>query len=162
LVTGASGFVGQPLVRALVDAGYAVRAATRRPVPFPGAVETTIVPDFSDPVNWDPILRDIDIVIHAAAHVHLGRSHDQRDLGNRINFMATHDLASAAARARVERFVFISSVRAQVGASSKVVITEENCPQPTNNYGRSKLAAELAIRAAGVPYTILRPVVVYG
>jgi nucleoside-diphosphate-sugar epimerase len=162
LVTGASGFIGQPLVRALARAGYTVRAAMRRPMPFPNAVDVAIMPDFSNPVNWDPVLRDIEIVIHAAGHVHLGRPNYKYDLGNRINFMATHDLARAAARAGIEHFLFLSSVRAQSGASSTTIIREQDEPHPTNNYGRTKLAAELAVQAAGVPFTILRPVVVYG
>jgi nucleoside-diphosphate-sugar epimerase len=53
-------------------------------------------------------------------------------------------------------------VRAQVGPSAKSPVTEAGNPRPTNDYGRSKLAAELAVRAAGGPFTILRPVVVYG
>ena len=97
LVTGASGFIGQPLVRALVRAGYAVRAAMRRPVPFPDAVDVVIVPDFRDPFSWDAILREIDVVIHAAGHVHVDH-YDKDDLGNRINFMTTHDVTRAAIR----------------------------------------------------------------
>ena len=70
LVTGASGFVGQPLVRALVRAGYAVRAASRRPVSFANSVDVVTVPDFNDPVDWEPILRGMDIVVHLAGHAH--------------------------------------------------------------------------------------------
>ena len=62
----------------------------------------------------------------------------------------------------IERFVYISSVRAQVGASAVQAVREQDEPRPTNQYGRSKLAAEQAIRMSGVPFTIFRPVVVYG
>ena len=41
-------------------------------------------------------------------------------------------------------------------------VREQDEPRPTNQYGRSKLAAEQAIRASGVPFTIFRPVVIYG
>ena len=41
-------------------------------------------------------------------------------------------------------------------------LTERDEPAPTDAYGRSKLAAEAAVRAAGVPFTILRPVLLYG
>jgi len=162
LVTGASGFIGQSLVRALVRAGYAVRAATRRPVPFPNAVDVAIVPDFRNPINWDTILRGIDIVIHAAGYAHVDRPSEAHDLFNAINVMTTQELSRAAAHAGIERFLFISSVRAQTGASAAGVIREQDEVRPTDNYGRSKLAAELALRTAGVPFTILRPVVVYG
>jgi UDP-glucose 4-epimerase len=58
--------------------------------------------------------------------------------------------------------VFISSIRAQSGPSSADILRETDAPQPTDAYGRSKLAAEDAVRAAGVPFTILRPVLIYG
>jgi len=41
-------------------------------------------------------------------------------------------------------------------------LTERDAPAPTDAYGRSKLAAEAAVRASGVPFTILRPVALYG
>jgi len=53
-------------------------------------------------------------------------------------------------------------VRAQVGAFAVQAIHEQDEPRPTNQYGRSKLAAEQAVQAAGVPFTIFRPVVIYG
>jgi len=58
LITGASGFVGQPLVHALVRSGYEVRAATRRPSSFPSSVDVAIVPDFTSQIDWEPILRE--------------------------------------------------------------------------------------------------------
>jgi nucleoside-diphosphate-sugar epimerase len=51
LVTGASGFVGRPLVSALLRAGYAVRAVLRRQISFQGSVETVIVPDLKYPID---------------------------------------------------------------------------------------------------------------
>jgi len=161
LVTGASGFVGQPLVHALVRFGYAVRAATRRPVSFPNSVDVVIVPDFTNPIDWEPVLRGIDIIIHVAGHAHADASENYA-IFDRVNSVTTRELAHAAARASVERFLYISSVRAQTGSSANGIVTEQDQARPTDSYGRSKLAAELAVRAAGVPFTILRPVVIYG
>jgi UDP-glucose 4-epimerase len=56
----------------------------------------------------------------------------------------------------------VSSIRAQTGPSANHVLTEDDPPLPTDPYGRSKLAAEAFVRGYGVPYTILRPVVIYG
>jgi UDP-glucose 4-epimerase len=56
----------------------------------------------------------------------------------------------------------MSSVRAQAGAAADTPLSEADAPSPTDAYGRSKLAGEDAVRAAGVPYTVLRPVLVYG
>jgi UDP-glucose 4-epimerase len=107
-------------------------------------------------------LEGVDLVIHTAGYAHADRAGDMLDLNNRINFIATRELAHASAHAGVERFVFLSSVRAQCGASATEVIREQQEPRPTDPYGRSKLAAEEAVKTAGVPFTILRPVVVYG
>ncbi len=58
--------------------------------------------------------------------------------------------------------MFVSSIRAQTGPSADHVVSERDTPRPTDAYGRSKLAAERAVAASGVPFTILRPVLVYG
>ena len=68
LVTGASGFIGRPLVAALLRAGYAVRAVTRRQISFPDLVEVANVPDFIDPIDWNPILRGVDFIVHLAGY----------------------------------------------------------------------------------------------
>ena len=162
LVTGASGFIGRQLVPALLRAGYTVRAATRRQVSFPNSVEVAIVPDFLNPVDWNPILQGVDIIVHLAGLVHSKIPESAYSEFDQVNWMATQRLANAAKEVGIERFVYISSVRAQVGASAVQIIREQDVAVPTNQYGRSKLVAEQAIRAADVPFTIFRPVVIYG
>src|SRR5450631_3406491 len=162
LVTGASGFIGRPLVAALLRAGYAVRAVTRRQVAFPDSVEVANVPDFMDPIDWNPILRDVDFIVHLAGMAHSRIADTTYSEFDQINWIATQRLAQAAKEAGIDRFIYISSVRAQVGASTVQAIHEQDEPRPTNQYGRSKLAAEQAVQAAGVPFTIFRPVVIYG
>jgi nucleoside-diphosphate-sugar epimerase len=162
LVTGASGFIGRPLVAALLRAGYAVRTATRRRVSFPDSVEVAIILDLKNLVDWNPILRGVDIIVHLAGLAHVKIPDTPYSEFDQINRIGTQRLAQAAKEAAIERFVYISSVRAQVDASAEHTVREQDEPCPTDEYGRSKLAAELAIRAAGVPFTIFRPVVVYG
>jgi nucleoside-diphosphate-sugar epimerase len=163
LVTGASGFVGQPLVGALARAGYAVQAATRRQrTTFPAGVARVVVPDFASPVDWDAVVHGADVIVHAAGLAHADTSDIPEARFDRINRAATEDLCAAAARAGVKRIVFVSSVRAQIGPSAPQALHETDEPRPTDAYGRSKLAAEAAVRACGVPFTILRPVVIYG
>src|ERR1019366_6315553 len=162
LVTGASGFIGRPLVDALLRAGYAVRAVTRRQGSFPDSVEVAIVPDLKNHIDWNPILRGVDIVIHLAGMVHGEVPEAAYSEFDQVNWIATQRLAHAAKEAGIDRFIYISSVRAQVGAFAVQAIHEQDEPRPSNQYGRSKLAAEQAIKAAGVPFTIFRPVVIYG
>lgn len=164
LITGASGFVGRALTHALSEAGYSVRAAARdfSTIPSTATIQPVSLPDLSQPVDWRPLLRDIDAVVHLAgiAHVSNQIAEDRYDAVNRL---ATKSLALAASMAPdVKRLIFISSIRAQTGPSSEEVLTEKTKPAPTDAYGRSKLAAEAFVRGYGVPATILRPVVIYG
>jgi len=162
LVTGASGFIGRALADELSLAGHRVRAAMRQPADvFRREIEVVAVSDLTRPVEWRFLLKDIDTVVHLAgiAHADGGISEQTYD---RVNRLATAELASAARVANIRRLIFISSIRAQCGPASDHPLTENDPPQPTDAYGRSKLAAEEAVRAANVPFTILRPVLVYG
>jgi UDP-glucose 4-epimerase len=163
LVTGASGFLGHALTIALADAKHEVRAGMRRAgrLDFPGDVAVVPYADLASPLDWRPLVAGIDAVVHLAGIAHVG-SDIPDALYDRINHQATGELAAAAKQAGVKRLVFMSSVRAQSGPTADHVLTEADRPLPTDAYGRSKLAAESAIRASGMPFTILRPVLVYG
>ena len=163
LVTGASGFIGRAVVTAFADSEYQFRAAMRQQPhpPFPEKVEVWQSVDLTQPIDWRSLLHDVDRIIHLAglAHTDPGVA---PELYDRVNRAATAQLATAAVEAGVSQFVFVSSIRAQSGPSADHVITERDVAAPTDAYGRSKLAAEAAVRASGVPFTILRPVVLYG
>ena len=163
LVTGATGFVGRALVDALADAGHRVRATTRQgaEAKFRVGVETVTTGDYRQPVDWAPLLTGVDSVVHLAGIAHIGPAIDEAAY-DRVVHLATAELAAACSKAAVRRLVFMSSVRAQSGPAADGVLTENDAPRPTEAYGRAKLRAEAAVSAAGVPWTILRPTMVYG
>ena len=164
LVTGASGFVGRELIQALSKAGYAVRAAARNlsAITHGANIEQVPLPDLSQPVDWRPLLRDVDAVVHLAGLAHVSNEIAEERY-DKVNRLATKSLALAASMTPgIQRIVFVSSIRAQTGPASDHVLTENDTPTPTDAYGRSKLAAESFVRGYGVPATILRPVVIYG
>jgi UDP-glucose 4-epimerase len=164
LVTGASGFVGRALTQSLSKAGFHVRAAARERSKVPAAefVEAVRMPDLSRPVDWRPLLADVDAVVHLAGIAHVSsKIPDNRY--DRINRVATKELAlQSSLMPNIRRLVFVSSIRAQTGPSAEHELTEADVPHPIDAYGRSKLAAEAFVRGYGVPFTILRPVVIYG
>jgi UDP-glucose 4-epimerase len=166
LVTGASGFIGQHVVRALAENGYRVRAAARQPIVFDHPhVEGVALGDMSRSFAAEYIVRGVDAVVHAAGLAHAG-DHLPDAAYTTINVQATRKLAQAARAARVKRFVLMSSIRAQAGASHQGVVTEATPAAPTDAYGRSKVAAEAeaadVLGGSATRWTVLRPVLVYG
>jgi len=160
LVTGADGFVGRHLVPYLVAQGYSVVAASRAATGFSHPdVTAASLSDLSRPFDWQPLLDQCDAIVHLAGIAHKYAGDDFYD---RVNHRATSALARAISHGPVKHLVFISSIAAQSGSYADHDLTEDDFPTPSNAYGRSKFAAEQAIRATDIPFTILRPVVIYG
>ena len=161
LVTGASGFIGKRLVAALAKNGWRIRAAARDPSLVTAAgVEAARMPDLTHPADWSPLIDGVTHVVHLAGVAHAPGALPDAAY-TRINAEAVGELAQAA-RGKIERFVFISSVRAQAGLSADHPITEQDLPSPTDAYGHAKLAAERLLAGSGTSFTVLRPAVVYG
>jgi len=172
LVTGASGFVGTHLVRDLSGWGYSVRAAVRKPrstLPLPVGVESVVVGDLSQQINWKESLKGVDTVIHLAAHAHVVRdtNFNTDSLYHTVNGLGSLRLAEAAAVSGVRRLVFVSSSKVLGDETPPGQVWREDTPcAPRDAYGRSKLAAEQALwevsRRTGLQVVVLRPPVVYG
>jgi nucleoside-diphosphate-sugar epimerase len=162
LVTGSSGFIGSAVICALAKAGHSVRAASRRSpkVTCPGRIEWVQLPDLENDFDWAPFLDGIDVVVHLAAIAH--RTHADSGDYTRANRVATAHLARACCEHGIKRLIFMSSIGAQAGSAADHVVTENDEPWPITAYDRAKLAAEEEIRRSGVPFTILRPVIIYG
>jgi UDP-glucose 4-epimerase len=160
-LTGATGFIGQFLLRELPRRGYRLRVLLRRPSVMPMESASAVVGDLARPQNMAAALADVDAVIHSAgiAHAMSGVPEDDYRM---LNTEATIRLARAAQRAGVKRFIFLSSIRAQSGPTADHVLTEALAPQPTDAYGRSKLAAEQGLAELDLDWVALRLMLVYG
>lgn len=161
LVTGAGGFVGPHVVKALAAAGYKVRITQRSAAEPPPGTEAVVTGNLASPVDWAPALTGVAHVVHLAGLAHAGPGLDEA-LYRQINTQATLDLAQAAYRAGVGRFIFISSIKAQTGAFDGPPLREDDKPAPDDAYGRSKLAAEQGLATLDLDWVALRPVLVYG
>jgi UDP-glucose 4-epimerase len=163
LVTGASGFVGSAIVAELLKHRHDVRVAVRKPEQAArlGNVSSAIIGDLAQPIDWSPHLDGIDAVVHSAGLAHAPAEATSRRLVA-VNVEATDRLMRAAKQAGVAQAIHISSVRAIAGTSCDDVIEEDRKPEPTNDYGRSKLDSEHAAASSGLAGAILRPPLVHG
>jgi len=160
-LTGATGFIGQYLLREMPKRGYRVRALLRRPASVPTQTASAVIGDLARPQNMSAALEGVDAVIHSGG-LTPGMSGIPEDDYRLLNTEATIGLARAARRAGARRFVFLSSIRAQCGPTADAVLTEAAEPRPIDAYGRSKLAAERGLAELDVDWVSLRAVLVYG
>jgi predicted dehydrogenase/nucleoside-diphosphate-sugar epimerase len=159
-VTGGTGFLGQALVKRLLDRDAAVRVLCRRaPAPWarvPGAEYIEL--DLGNPVPPEP-LRGVTTVIHAAAETAGGWDAHQR---NSID--ATRHVLRAAAQAGVTRIVCVSSL-AVLASRKRGAISEDTPLEPQSRgsgpYVWGKLESERVALALGeelgVHVKIVRP-----
>src|SRR5262245_18586397 len=112
LVTGATGLLGNNIVRQLVAAGESVRVlarATSDPRPLDGLAVERVAGDVRDPAATALACRDVDVIVHSAGHVHLGWK--QLDQHRAINVEGARNVAAAARAANV-RLIHVSAINA--------------------------------------------------
>ena len=161
-VTGGTGFVGAHLVKALRARGDSVTCLVRRPTLAEQLGWGDAVRLVRGGLEDSGALRDActgaDVVYHVAGKI---AARDAAD------FMATNrdgtaNVLEAAIECHVGRFVFVSSLAVAGPTTPGHPIDESRPPAPVTDYGRSKLAAEVLVRAMPIEWTIVRPPVVYG
>ena len=142
-ITGATGFVGQVLVRRAVTEGWQVRALARSPQsPIDGV--TWVQGSLETPDALIELARGSDAMIHVAGVVNAA----DRAGFEAGNVAGTLAVVEAARQAGVERFIHVSSLAAR--------------EPDLSDYGWSKAKAETIVAASGLDWTIIRPTGVYG
>jgi uncharacterized protein YbjT (DUF2867 family) len=148
-VTGATGFVGRHVCRALAASGHAVRALVRdrRKASANLTQERTewIIGDALESPGVDELCAGADAVVHCIGIRREVRPHVTFD---RMHPDATRRLIDAARNAGVRRFVHISALGTR--------------PHAPSDYHRSKFESETLVRSSGLDWTILRPSLIHG
>jgi nucleoside-diphosphate-sugar epimerase len=169
LITGATGFVGKAVCEQAVHHGLSVNGALRIRVEVPSCIEPFVVGEINGLTGWGNALRDVNVIVHLAARVHVMHDTEADPLTafRAVNVDGTLNLARQAAVAGVKRFVFVSSVK--VNGESTLpgrAFTEADAPNPKDAYGQSKHEAEQGLRQlsadTGMEVVIIRPPLVYG
>lgn len=148
-VTGASGFIGRHLVRALNDAGWRTRLLLRREPQerlWTGLLPQVVAGDMNDTAALERLVSGADAVIHVAGLIKAARRAQFFD----VNGAASAKLAGAVKRLAPDaHFVLLSSLAAREPLLS--------------DYAASKHAGEIAVLdILGPGATVLRPPAVYG
>lgn len=167
LVTGGTGFVGRVLVAELQRRGCRVRVLARAERPAFCAADEWHCADLAEPETLAGAAQDCDTVFHLGGYAHAtSRPYPEEvERHRRINLAGTQAILADALAAGVQRFIYVSSVKA-AGEDPQRCIDETSAVEPSDPYGRIKRACEEQVLAAcagrGVHATVIRPALVYG
>lgn len=160
LVTGGSGFIGGHVLAAAASAGWQAVNADRAEIGHVAGVDFLSL-DIVDEAAVAAAARDAhpDAVIHCAAIGDVDQSEREPELAWRVNVDGTANIARAAARLGA-RLVFLSTSTIFDGQAGRY--REDDPPHPVNVYGRTKTAAEHAVRVLCPPALVARISMAYG
>ncbi|UCD94900.1 MAG: complex I NDUFA9 subunit family protein [Candidatus Zixiibacteriota bacterium] len=145
-ITGATGFVGGHLVKALSEKGHSLRLLSHRRHLAENAIKSVEVVrgDVHDPESLTSIFESIDAVYHLVGII----AETKTLTFDRTVAEGTKNVVSACVDQGIRRIIYLSAAGTSPNAASK--------------YHKTKWIAEEAIRNSGIQYTIFRPSVIFG
>ncbi len=170
LVTGATGFVGTQLCNDLIIEGYMPVCAIRNASPDLTDFVNINIGDLNRDTDWsNAFAKKIDTVVHLAARVHVMEEKEENplDLYREVNLEATKKLAEEAVKAKVRRFIYISTIKVNGEQTFGTPFSDKDkITPPYDYYGLTKHEAEEALKEicaqSKMELVIIRPPLVYG
>lgn len=172
-VTGADGFIGSHLTRALLESGHHVKALCQyNSFNFRGNLEgfshpelEIVMGDVRDPDFCRGFVKGTSVVYHLAALIAIPYSYHAPDSYVDTNIRGTLNMLQAARDNSVER-ILVTSTSEVYGTAQYVPIDEKHPKQPQSPYSATKIGADaLALsfhNAFDLPVSIVRPFNTYG
>jgi len=169
LITGATGFIAQNLIKKSLALDYLVRGITRKPIDFGNYsnLKFFFIDNINSKEKLNKALQGIDCIVHCAGKTNLSSNADNFKL---INVQFTKNLAECALKAGVKRFIFLSSIKVNGESTTKAnkikVFNYNDEPNPQDSYAISKKEAEKLLQdialKTGLEVVIVRLPLVYG
>lgn len=151
LVTGSTGYIGQYLVRRLLDQGEQPRCLARDPQKaarlFPGAEKYIVRGDTTDPVSLVEAVRGVDTIVHAA-FITADHKEGPGNHYTETNVQGTANLLKAAQEAGVRRVIEMSGLGTR--------------PDKPGSYMQGRYLAEKLLKDSALDWTIIQPSVLFG
>ena len=181
LITGASGFIGQSLMKSLLNLSRSVRGTVRSRNSFFLDIKTEYVStgDINLKTNWKESLVNIDCIVHCAGKAHIIKSKRKNlsKIYQSVNVDGTKQLAEQALKAKVRRLIFLSTIKVNGEYTDndsvikflnrkKNVFSHKDLASPEDDYAISKFNAEKALweisLKKGLEVVVVRLPLVYG
>lgn len=167
LVTGGNGFVGSYLKQYFLENGYSVTSQVRQLSEKTKDSIKEVSFDITKPIAGT-IFQNIDICIHCAARAHVMNEGVENpiEIYRKINVDGALNVAKAAAKAGVKRFIYLSSIKVNGEQTTTQAFKPSDAVNTDDPYGLSKYEAEQALlelsKQTGLEVVIIRPVLIYG
>ena len=169
LITGASGFIGQNLIKKSLKLNYLVCGMTRKPLDFGNYsnLKFFFIDNINSKEKLNEALQGIDCIIHCAGKTNSSCKVDSLNL---VNVEFTKNLAESAFNVGVKRFIFLSSIKVNGESTTKdnkiKIFNYKDEPNPQDSYAISKKEAEKLLQdialKTGLEVVIVRLPLVYG
>lgn len=159
LVTGGSGFIGQYLVKELLDHKYHVKILTRKEISEAENVEV-IKGDITKPETLNEAFHNVDAVFHNAAYA---ADYGKKRMIYEVNVKGTYNVVKMCEKNNINRVVYTSSAGVYGFPNTGELITEDSAKKPMNPYQKSKLEGEnIFLNHSNLKTSIIRPPLVLG